>query len=192
MGMDPAGVDPNDPRTFNRFAYANNNPYKYVDPDGRTPLNNRQFNRLSNPHQLVDAGYGAPGLRNSDGLAFRESGGFIKVPNLSAAGSKGVGGAVKSPAQSPKVKKVLDGIKQNNFKVTINKKNPATKQEGNATIDFGDKTKVNLRVESHPLKQNGPDVRHANVETTKQFKNKNKVTSNKHITDWIKFYEKNI
>jgi len=37
MGMDPAGVIPNDPRTFNRFAYANNNPYKYVDPDGRNP-----------------------------------------------------------------------------------------------------------------------------------------------------------
>jgi len=36
MGMDPAGVNPNDPRTFNRFAYANNNPYMYVDPDGRT------------------------------------------------------------------------------------------------------------------------------------------------------------
>jgi len=35
MGMDPAGVNPNDPRTFNRFAYAANNPYKYVDPDGR-------------------------------------------------------------------------------------------------------------------------------------------------------------
>jgi RHS repeat-associated protein len=97
MGMDPAPVNPNDPRTFNRFAYANNNPYKYVDPDGRTPLNNRQFSRFSNPNQLVDAGFGAPGLRNSDGLAFRESGGWIKVPNLSAAGSKGVGGTVKPP-----------------------------------------------------------------------------------------------
>ncbi len=34
MGVDPAAVDPEDPRTFNRFAYAANNPYKYVDPDG--------------------------------------------------------------------------------------------------------------------------------------------------------------
>lgn len=24
------------PITFNRYAYANNNPYKYIDPDGRT------------------------------------------------------------------------------------------------------------------------------------------------------------
>ncbi|MCG7987689.1 MAG: RHS repeat-associated core domain-containing protein [Candidatus Thiodiazotropha lotti] len=35
MGIDPVGVNPNDPRTFNRYAYAANNPYKYVDPDGR-------------------------------------------------------------------------------------------------------------------------------------------------------------
>ena len=34
-GMDPMPVNPNDYRTFNRYAYAFNNPYKYQDPDGR-------------------------------------------------------------------------------------------------------------------------------------------------------------
>lgn len=84
---------------------------------------------------------------------------------------------------SPNVKKVLDAINQNGYKVKINPKNPATKQEVNATIDFDDSTKVNLRVESHPLKHNGPNVKHANVEVTRQIKNKNKVISNKHIVD---------
>ncbi|MDG4556293.1 MAG: RHS repeat-associated core domain-containing protein [Candidatus Contendobacter sp.] len=37
MGIDPKAVDPGDPHSFNRYAYANNNPYKYVDPDGRGP-----------------------------------------------------------------------------------------------------------------------------------------------------------
>ena len=37
-GVDPKEVDPEDPHSFNRYAYANNNPYKYVDPDGHTPL----------------------------------------------------------------------------------------------------------------------------------------------------------
>jgi RHS repeat-associated protein len=34
MGMDPVGVDLNTPAMFNRYAYANNNPYKYKDPNG--------------------------------------------------------------------------------------------------------------------------------------------------------------
>jgi RHS repeat-associated protein len=35
MGFDPVGVDEGNPHSFNRYAYGNNNPYKYLDPDGR-------------------------------------------------------------------------------------------------------------------------------------------------------------
>ena len=35
VSIDPVGVDPNNVHSFNRYAYANNNPYFYVDPDGR-------------------------------------------------------------------------------------------------------------------------------------------------------------
>jgi len=35
MGVDPASFAEKNPRSFNRYAYGNNNPYKYIDPDGR-------------------------------------------------------------------------------------------------------------------------------------------------------------
>ncbi len=38
MGVDPAEVDTANIHSFNRYAYANNNPYRFVDPDGRSPL----------------------------------------------------------------------------------------------------------------------------------------------------------
>lgn len=35
LSIDPMGVSPSDPRTYNRYSYAANNPYKFVDPDGQ-------------------------------------------------------------------------------------------------------------------------------------------------------------
>jgi len=35
LAIDPVGFTEDNLQMFNRYAYANNNPYKYVDPDGR-------------------------------------------------------------------------------------------------------------------------------------------------------------
>ena len=38
LSRDPAEVSANDPFSFNRYAYVNNNPYRYRDPNGESPL----------------------------------------------------------------------------------------------------------------------------------------------------------
>jgi RHS repeat-associated protein len=38
MGVDPSEVSDTRPQTFNRYAYSNNNPYLYSDPDGKDPV----------------------------------------------------------------------------------------------------------------------------------------------------------
>jgi uncharacterized protein RhaS with RHS repeats len=38
MGVDPVGFQEGNVHSFNRYAYANNNPYKFVDRDGRHPI----------------------------------------------------------------------------------------------------------------------------------------------------------
>ncbi|MGH8050271.1 MAG: RHS repeat-associated core domain-containing protein [Arenimonas sp.] len=35
LSVDPVETDPNTGASFNRYAYANNNPYRFTDPDGR-------------------------------------------------------------------------------------------------------------------------------------------------------------
>jgi filamentous hemagglutinin len=38
LSIDPVLTDANTGSSFNRYVYANNSPYKYLDPDGRNPL----------------------------------------------------------------------------------------------------------------------------------------------------------
>ena len=52
MGVDPAGFEASNFQSFNRYAYANNNPYAYVDPDGRDAIG------IVFKGYMVDTGYG--------------------------------------------------------------------------------------------------------------------------------------
>jgi uncharacterized protein RhaS with RHS repeats len=38
LSVDPVGVDVATGANFNRYWYGNNNPYRYIDPDGRVPV----------------------------------------------------------------------------------------------------------------------------------------------------------
>ncbi len=71
LSFDPAPVNPDSPHSFNRYAYGNNNPYKYLDPDGRqSVLANavRAAGPVLGMTDSVRAGNGAPTLDPATGV----------------------------------------------------------------------------------------------------------------------------
>lgn len=59
MAVDPKPFNANDLHSFNRYSYANNNPYTYVDPDGRSSIDERFRNAYMG--KQLDAGFGPGG-----------------------------------------------------------------------------------------------------------------------------------
>jgi hypothetical protein len=116
MGIDPVGVDENNVHSHNRYAYGNNNPYKYVDPTGNIAETALDVVSLG----LSIAQYKQdPSLLNGIGLAYDVIG--TAVPILPAgfgiirsAGKAGVEAAVAAknvenvPAYARNKYKALD------------------------------------------------------------------------------------
>lgn len=63
MGVDPVGFQEGNVHSFNRYAYANNNPYRYIDRDGRQSTDilynvwNRAFSNSAGPNANGAAGF---------------------------------------------------------------------------------------------------------------------------------------
>lgn len=98
----------------------------------------------------------------------------------------GVAAAVLREAEvagssAARVEEILKQIDESGAKVKVNPKAPA--QEGNVTLDFGEQGRVNVRVETHPLKPGGPPERHANVEVVKDVGGKPVKVRSDHITE---------
>ena len=63
LSEDPVMTDGNTGASFNRYVYGNNNPYRYLDPDGRS--SNCQGANGDSPYPCTDVGDGASASKNA-------------------------------------------------------------------------------------------------------------------------------
>ena len=109
-GIDPVGFKEGNIHSFNRYAYVNNNPYKYVDPDGREVRNPNNYkvdsqtlkwlNKLDANTQGVDYDIGG-GIRTEK--RNKEVGGSKSSKHLDANGGTAVD-------VNPKISKLANGL----------------------------------------------------------------------------------
>jgi len=83
MGIDPVGFRASNPASFNRYTYANNNPYRFVDPDGRDGVDIRQ--------NILTRSFGSGQINRQEFQAFSEvppEAGLLAVGGLAAFGAR--------------------------------------------------------------------------------------------------------
>jgi RHS repeat-associated protein len=124
LSIDPVVTDANTGGSFNRYVYANNSPYRYVDPDGRFAFLLPLVPYLVDATVVVVGHYVLPGRQgredtaralgnailnhgNSDGVreSDREAG-----PDGKRGSTGGPGAGKRFPAESPGTKDAKEGV----------------------------------------------------------------------------------
>ena len=132
MGVDPVDFQEGNLHSFNRYAYGNNNPNRYVDPDGRHPilwavfeavtwLGARQAATLAvvEAGAMVAAGASGPGIAGAEVMAARVAssatkgaGSFISVSESMSANAAAYQARVAGTSGSAYV---VNGVKFDGF-----------------------------------------------------------------------------
>ena len=151
MGIDPVGVDENNVHSHNRYAYGNNNPYKFVDPDGRyadlaievVSIGAGVYSFNSN---LAQGNYGDAAI---DGIGVVVDGALAIVPGVPG----GVGLGIKAARGSDNAVDAAKAIKNKPELIHTDPRNliPTEKPSGSKVKRLAKDMKENGFNENHPI-----------------------------------------
>lgn len=109
MGVDPVGYQDGNVQSFNRYAYANNNPHRFVDPDGRVPVDTI-WDGISIVYDVTKIGVGYvldnPRLIQEGTVDLAADTLALAVPYLPAGSTKLARVAVAKNAAKPRTNKL--------------------------------------------------------------------------------------
>jgi RHS repeat-associated protein len=91
MGIDPVGFQEDNVHSFNRYAYANNNPYRYIDPDGHDAVDSIKSWWASSMAGFQSATLGDTVMKSLQAFGPAEGAAMAAVGAI-----KGLGASVKS------------------------------------------------------------------------------------------------
>jgi RHS repeat-associated protein len=103
MGVDPVGFQEDNIHSFNKYAYGNNNPYRFIDPDGRQSMSihynvwNRAFSNSAGPNPNGAKGFEVAKQGMVQGII---DGAILSAEVGMTVSSMGLGGSAKGVAQA--------------------------------------------------------------------------------------------
>jgi HNH endonuclease len=125
MGIDPVGVSDANIHSHNRYAYGNNNPYKFTDPDGNSPIDIGFFAKDVGNLLVQEIVYGAALVNGDDGVASLAMEGMsegVTDAAISTVGMinpvPGTGSAMKAAAKAEKAVVAVENASSRSRKYT--------------------------------------------------------------------------